>query len=181
MEDRYKVRLCDLQGCSLCRIIDQSFDIAKCGRCCLSCCLSIRQLTPPGTKHNFNRFGRGIYISSCSSSESFVKIVPQISTTSPEADDYVENTDKAGTLRVVLVNRVIVGKPYKQRRNATNLVQPPSGYHSVSIVASKSQRSCAYAMNSSIAYRHTWHQPQLRRDCRLFKRCNSSCVSHRIW
>ena len=121
----------------MCRIIDQSFDIAKCGRCCLSCCLSIRQLTPPGTKHNFNRFGWGIYISACSSSESFVKIVPQISTTSPEADDYVENTDKAGTLRVVLVNRVIVGKPYKQRRNATNLVQPPSGYHSVSIVASK--------------------------------------------
>ncbi|EDQ99282.1 uncharacterized protein LACBIDRAFT_316769 [Laccaria bicolor S238N-H82] len=114
VEDKYKVRLCDLQRCSLCRIIDQSFDIAKCG-----------------TNHNFNRFGWGIYTSACSSSESFVKIVPQTSTTSPEADDYIKNTDKAGTLRVVLVNRVIVGKPYEQCRNATNLVQPPSGYHSL--------------------------------------------------
>ncbi|KIJ94265.1 hypothetical protein K443DRAFT_134797 [Laccaria amethystina LaAM-08-1] len=98
VEDRYKVRLCDLQRCSLCRIIDESFDIAKCG-----------------TKHNFNRFGRGIYTSACSS----------------KADDYISNTDEAGMLRVVLVNRVIVGMPYEQRRNATKLVQPPSGYHSL--------------------------------------------------
>ena len=48
-----------------------------------------------------------------------------------EADDYSKNTSKKAAFRVLLVNRVVVGKPYKRLHNATNLTEPPSGYHSV--------------------------------------------------
>ncbi|KAF9533938.1 hypothetical protein CPB83DRAFT_844794 [Crepidotus variabilis] len=49
-EDRGKAFLCDLLFCSLCSIIQNSFDIGKCG-----------------TKHSFRRFGTGIYTTTCSS------------------------------------------------------------------------------------------------------------------
>ena len=48
-----------------------------------------------------------------------------------EADDYTSNLSKEATLRVALVSRVVVGIPYKRFRNATHLVTPPNGYHSV--------------------------------------------------
>jgi len=48
-----------------------------------------------------------------------------------EADDYTSSLSKEATLRVALVSRVVVGIPYKRFRNATHLVAPPSGYHSV--------------------------------------------------
>ena len=48
-----------------------------------------------------------------------------------EADDYSMNTSKNAAFRVLLVNRVVVGKPYKRLLNATDLTEPPSGYHSV--------------------------------------------------
>ena len=48
-----------------------------------------------------------------------------------EADDYVLNGDKSLKFRVLLLNRVVVGKPHKRRRNATWLTEPPHGHHSV--------------------------------------------------
>lgn len=48
-----------------------------------------------------------------------------------EADDYTSSLSKEATLRVALVSRVVVGIPYKRFRNATHLVAPPVGYHSV--------------------------------------------------
>lgn len=54
-----------------------------------------------------------------------------------EADDYTNNADNNCNLRVLLVNRVIVGKPHKRRQNATNLTEPPCGHHSVSIFPSQ--------------------------------------------
>ncbi|PPQ92599.1 hypothetical protein CVT25_007291 [Psilocybe cyanescens] len=68
-----------------------------------------------GTKHKFRRFGTGIYTTACSS----------------KADDYTLNGDESSKLRVLLVSRVIVGNPHKRRHNATDLIEPPCGHHSV--------------------------------------------------
>lgn len=68
-----------------------------------------------GSKNAFKRFGHGIYTTSCSS----------------KADDYTSSLSKEATLRVALVSRVVVGIPYKRFRNATHLVAPPVGYHSI--------------------------------------------------
>ncbi|KAF8808628.1 ADP-ribosylation [Phlegmacium glaucopus] len=68
-----------------------------------------------GTKHKFRRFGTGIYTTSCSS----------------KADDYVLNGDESSKRRVLLASRVVVGNPHKRRQNATNMIEPPCGHHSV--------------------------------------------------
>ncbi|KAH7884348.1 ADP-ribosylation [Phlebopus sp. FC_14] len=68
-----------------------------------------------GSKNAFKRFGHGIYTTSCSS----------------KADDYVSNISENACLRVMLISRVVVGKPYKRYRNAADLVAPPHGYDSV--------------------------------------------------
>ncbi|TCD61866.1 Iron-sulfur clusters transporter atm1, mitochondrial [Steccherinum ochraceum] len=68
-----------------------------------------------GRKNKFSRFGRGIYTSSCSS----------------KADDYTANASKDAKCRVVLLNRVALGKSYRVKRNAVDLTGPPPGYHSV--------------------------------------------------
>lgn len=49
-EDTSRDCLCEIQECHLCRIIQNSFDISKCGM-----------------KNKFRRFGTGIYTTSCSS------------------------------------------------------------------------------------------------------------------
>ncbi|KDQ52776.1 hypothetical protein JAAARDRAFT_40057 [Jaapia argillacea MUCL 33604] len=97
-EEPDNVRLCFLSECSLCRIIQRSFDVSKCG-----------------SKHKFTRFGTGIYTTACSS----------------KADDYSFNGSENAKLRVLLVNRVVVGRPFKKRRNATTFCRAPAGYHSV--------------------------------------------------
>lgn len=48
-----------------------------------------------------------------------------------EADDYSFNAAKNSNFRMILVNRVVVGKPCKRRQNATNITEPPCGHHSV--------------------------------------------------
>lgn len=48
-----------------------------------------------------------------------------------EADDYSCNLSQDACLRTLLVNRVVVGRPYKRYRNAPNLVKPPDGFDSV--------------------------------------------------
>ncbi|PFH48378.1 hypothetical protein AMATHDRAFT_5871 [Amanita thiersii Skay4041] len=68
-----------------------------------------------GMKNKFRRFGTGIYSTSCSS----------------KADDYSQNTSPKAKLRVLLVNRVVVGRPYRLRRNAISMTEAPPGYHSV--------------------------------------------------
>ncbi|TFK36683.1 hypothetical protein BDQ12DRAFT_609443 [Crucibulum laeve] len=106
-EDGTRIRLCSLSECFLCGVIRNSFDIRKCG-----------------TKNKFRRFGTGIYTTSCSSSKLY-------SIFDVEADDYALNIERSSRLRVLLVNRVVVGKPYKRRQNAVNLTEPPCGHHSV--------------------------------------------------
>ncbi|KAF5326715.1 hypothetical protein D9619_004279 [Psilocybe cf. subviscida] len=68
-----------------------------------------------GKKHKFRRFGKGIYTSACSS----------------KSDDYTLNGDEGSNLRVLLVTRVVVGNPHRLQENATSLLEPPTGYHSV--------------------------------------------------
>ncbi|KAF8072197.1 hypothetical protein FPV67DRAFT_925696 [Lyophyllum atratum] len=97
-EDKHRLRLCELFDCHLCQIVGASFDIGKCG-----------------TKHQFRRFGTGIYSTSCSS----------------KADDYVLNGGKKSTYRIMVASRVTVGKPFKRRQNGTGVVGPPAGYHSI--------------------------------------------------
>jgi len=41
------------------------------------------------------------------------------------------NGDESSNYRVLLVSRVVVGNPYKRRQNATNMIEPPCGHHSV--------------------------------------------------
>ena len=48
-----------------------------------------------------------------------------------EADDYSRNLSSNARLRVLLLNRVALGRPYKVRHNAVYLKGPPSGFHSV--------------------------------------------------
>ena len=48
-----------------------------------------------------------------------------------EADDYSQNTINDTEFRVLIVSRVVVGKPYERLRNDTSLTKPPSGFHSV--------------------------------------------------
>ncbi|KAF9061126.1 hypothetical protein BDP27DRAFT_1385423 [Rhodocollybia butyracea] len=97
-ENNSKVFPCESSECSLCCIIQGSFDVAKCGNA-----------------HSFRRFGAGIYTTSCSSIQQH------------SASNSALNTN----LRVLLVSRVVVGKPHNRRHNATHMNQPPTGHHSV--------------------------------------------------
>ncbi|CAK5271842.1 unnamed protein product [Mycena citricolor] len=67
-----------------------------------------------GKRHKFRRFGSGIYTTSCSS----------------KADDYFTGVAES-PFRVLLVNRVVVGNALMRHYNAVDLVEPPSGYHSI--------------------------------------------------
>ena len=71
-----------------------------------------------------------------------------------EADDYVLNEDGSSKLRVLLVNRVIVGNPHKRRQNATGLTEPPCGHHSV--CASKYQISCVCLTIRRLSANQEW-------------------------
>ncbi|KAF6755458.1 hypothetical protein DFP72DRAFT_811528 [Ephemerocybe angulata] len=88
-------------------------DLPQCNLCCVI--RSSFDVKKCGSKHRFKRFGLGIYNTTCSS----------------KADDYTANPDHASNLRVVIASRVIVGRPYRRKKNATTLTEPPCGYHSV--------------------------------------------------
>lgn len=67
-----------------------------------------------------------------------------------EADDYSSNANPQAKRRVLLLNRVITGKEFNTKLNSNHLMQPPTGYHSVSFRLSS---SCAlittYTIRSS--------------------------------
>ncbi|KAH8092611.1 hypothetical protein BXZ70DRAFT_1010696 [Cristinia sonorae] len=101
-----------------CLLGESSDDVSLCGSPQCYLCNILREsfdVNKCGLKNKFSRFGRGIYTSSCSS----------------KADDYSSNASKHAKFRVVLLNRVTLGKTYKLKRNATSLSSPPAGYHSV--------------------------------------------------
>jgi hypothetical protein len=55
----------------------------------------------------------------------------------------------------MLVNRVVVGRPYKRYRNATNLVKPPDGFDSVSSI-----QFYFYLLTSATGYWGDWLGPE---------------------
>jgi len=57
----------------------------------------------------------------------------------------------------MLVNRVVVGKPYKRYRNAPSLVKPPEGFDSVSCILFYFS-----LLTSAIGCRGDWLGPELR-------------------
>jgi len=91
-------RLCSSVECGICSIVQYSLDIAR-----------------SGSKHKFQRFGAGIYTSSCSS----------------KADDYSNNLDSRAKLRVLLLCRVVVGKALEMRKGDTSRTGVPNPYHSL--------------------------------------------------
>lgn len=101
-----------------CQLADDGTKVRLCNLpTCHLCCI-IRNsfdIGKCGTKHKFRRFGTGIYTTSCSS----------------KADDYMLNGDESSKYRVLLASRVVVGHPQKRRHNATDMVEPPCGHHSV--------------------------------------------------
>jgi hypothetical protein len=140
-EDAKSLYLCNLSDCLLCNIIRNSFDVEKCGKSNAQCAYA---LVPPakqklilrllGLKHNFTRFGKGIYSSACSSSmHNFTNRSHQHSDVhcAIEAQDYSKSVSRNAMLRVMLVNRVIVGKPYRRHQNAPDWTEPPPGFDSV--------------------------------------------------
>jgi len=90
--------LCASSDCSVCSIIRNSFDIRK-----------------TGTRYIFQRFGSGIYTTSCSS----------------KADDYSSNLHEGATFRVLLMGRVVVGNAFKTRKNHTTCTGLSHPYHSL--------------------------------------------------
>ncbi|KAI5998852.1 ADP-ribosylation [Pisolithus albus] len=116
-ETRNNVVLCSLQKCSMCSILRTSFEVKRCGKSILFTFehAPSHPYDFKGSKNAFKRFGHGIYTTSCSS----------------KADDYTSNLSNEASLRVMLVSRVVVGKPYKRYRNAVDLIGPPLGYHSI--------------------------------------------------
>ena len=124
----------------------------------------IYQCFATGTKHKFRRFGTGIYSTSCSSSKSdpFFLLV-RLLTSSTEADDYVLNgSNESSKYRVLLVSRVVVGKPLKCYRNSTNITESPYGHHSVCLHVDKLLSDFNISFNAHPpGHWRTWSGPQL--------------------
>lgn len=71
-DNRAEDELCTKKDCSLCAIIRGSYDIDKTGMWLhglVHILGYVADVNLTGTKHNFSRFGAGIYTSACSSSE----------------------------------------------------------------------------------------------------------------
>ncbi|TFK69962.1 ADP-ribosylation [Pluteus cervinus] len=101
-----------------CLLAENEDSVRLCGLPdCFLCCIIRKSfdVRKCGSKHKFRRFGTGIYSTGCSS----------------KADDYVANKNEKARFRVVLVNRVVVGKAFKRKHNAVNLTRAPTGHHSV--------------------------------------------------
>ncbi|KAK0480148.1 hypothetical protein IW261DRAFT_116938 [Armillaria novae-zelandiae] len=92
-ETKSNIQLCTMPECFLCCIIRESFHVDK-----------------SGTSHSFQRFGKGIYTTSCSS----------------KADSYFRDVSEGSPFRMVLVNRVVVGKPRRVHHNRHRTLLPAS-------------------------------------------------------
>ena len=122
--DRGVTTLCTNPRCSLCSVIESSFDVGF-----------YRGAT------GWGRFGAGIYTSSTSSK--FVSVpdgialdhASNIVVLSFRSNDYSRN-ESTSKWKALLLNKVVVGKGTKLSRDDPTLTQPPLGYDSVSIFGS---------------------------------------------
>ena len=98
----------------------------------------VTDMIPVGTKHNWSRFGAGIYTSACSSSKTRSLPSPGDRATNHtiEADDYFKNIVSVSKVqsRAILVNTVVYGNPRKlYTTDASAEGSLRSGFHSVGI------------------------------------------------
>ena len=121
--DRGVTTLCTNPRCSLCSIIESSFDVGF-----------YRGAT------GWGRFGTGIYTSSTSS-----KFAPVPSNGlslnmhltlrffPDRSNDYSINDGVVSDWKALLLNKVVVGNGVKLTHDNTKLTRPPPGYDSVSV------------------------------------------------
>ncbi|KAG8904850.1 hypothetical protein FRB99_001056 [Tulasnella sp. 403] len=90
--------------CSLCSILREGYNVQRAGK-------------PVGGGRVFTRFGFGIYSSAVSS----------------KADDYAENRGVAwtSTHKVMLLNRIVIGKAFQMKKGDQALQAPPAGYDAI--------------------------------------------------
>ncbi|EIM85393.1 ADP-ribosylation [Stereum hirsutum FP-91666 SS1] len=101
-EDSY-AQPCLSSSCALCSILRGSFEVER-----------------SGARHNFQRFGKGIYLTSISS----------------KADDYVDDASglaelQASNSKAMILARVVLGRPRILTRTDQRLKAAPRGYDSV--------------------------------------------------
>ncbi|KAH7279650.1 hypothetical protein KP509_37G028200 [Ceratopteris richardii] len=95
--------LCKEDECSLCRIIQNGFMTKKC------------------RTERYQRYGKGIYTSQCSSKASgYVRCsAPSFS------------SDGNNNLKVMMICKVLAGRPFATPGKYKDLQKPPPGFHSV--------------------------------------------------
>ncbi|KAF8448706.1 hypothetical protein L210DRAFT_3522920 [Boletus edulis BED1] len=101
-----------------CLLGESSSTVLLCGDKQCSLCSILRTslaVSKCGTKNAFKRYGNGIYLTSCSS----------------KADEYVSNLSRSASLRVMLINRAVIGNAYKTHRNAPQIAPLSQEYNSV--------------------------------------------------
>lgn len=119
-----------------------------------------------GIKRNFMRFGRGIYISSASSSE-FNGVFDSILNTHfvpylSEADSYSDTNMPPRPYHAMILARVVVGLTKKLYDDDTSLTGPPQGYDSVRSVL----KHLHLLLKLVSGYRYAIHERiKLPRDC----------------
>jgi len=101
-----------------CRLVENAKNLRLCKIETCSLCKIVHHsfdVNRSGSNFAFRRFGSGIYTSACSS----------------KSDDYTTNNSWRSSLRILILNRVVVGNTLKLRTNTQNLTEPPLGYHSI--------------------------------------------------
>ena len=145
-EDDGQISICSSPQCSLCRIIESSFDVARCG-----------------SHHKFSRWSTTFLRSAMTNGERIdlgkqyilhpvhlvgfhlrfqTHLTALTNGSLVEADDYSSSTHPEAKSRILLLNRVLAGREFVTRENSTKLIKPPDGYHSVrfSLIFSIRQR-----------------------------------------
>ncbi|KAH7279657.1 hypothetical protein KP509_37G028500 [Ceratopteris richardii] len=116
-------RLCTESTCSLCRIIETGFMTNKC------------------RLERYQRYGKGIYTSQCSSKASeYVRYNASVRETGGFlaclsavclSDEISFSSSGKNTYKVMLICKVLAGRPYKTTGKDKHRRQAPKGYHSV--------------------------------------------------
>ncbi|KAG8221370.1 hypothetical protein J3R82DRAFT_1542 [Butyriboletus roseoflavus] len=120
------VLLCCRKQCSLCSILRTSLTVSKCGKLFKifsSHPFVLKRLQ--GTKNAFKRYAKVLDVNLLR-----YHSYPGGADTGT-ADEYVSNLSQSTSLRVMLINRVVIGNAYKTHRNAPRIVPLSPEYNSV--------------------------------------------------
>lgn len=116
-KDNAVLSLCMDNACNFCQIVKTGFKKSKC------------------RVHKFQRFGKGIYCSGTSSKASAYvkhgKTVKKASSSFKWFCSCLRSDVEEGNFKVMMVCKVIAGRPYHSTQNLQDLKSPPYGFHSV--------------------------------------------------